>query len=47
MTIQRMGKRGELFPVKLGARLVRYRMSDIQRMETEATLDRSEHHSKS
>jgi CHAD domain-containing protein len=41
-TIKRYEKRGILHPVKIAARMLRYRMEEIEALENAATLDRKE-----
>jgi hypothetical protein len=41
-TIKRYERRGIVRPVKIAARMLRYRLSDIEALETSATLDRQE-----
>lgn len=35
-TLKRMEKRDQLHPVKLGRRMLRYRLSEIEKLESEA-----------
>lgn len=41
-SLKRYERRGILKPVKIAARMLRYRLADIEAIENEATLDREE-----
>lgn len=41
-SLKRYERRGIIRPVKIAARMLRYRLSEIEALENEATLDRKE-----
>lgn len=41
-SLKRYERRGILHPCKIAARMLRYRMAEIEAIENEATLDRKE-----
>lgn len=41
-SLKRYERRGIIHPVKIAARMLRYRMDEIENLEMEATLDRKE-----
>lgn len=41
-SLKRYERRGIIHPVKIAARMLRYRLAEIEQLEHEATLDREE-----
>lgn len=41
-TLKRYERRGIIHPVKIAARMLRYRLTEIEALENEGTLDRKE-----